>query len=482
MNKIIFKLQKYKFYIVVALVVVAALIVINAIDSRSNEAATYNDGYTEITSVPGVVFDVQKSYADSSQAVLEISKKVSFLDYQTYSYKNGTDTYLLFNIKKMIVIVKKGTEFKLENGTDSLKKKSLNGIWFTPNGSVNKSGKKAYVDVSAEVIITNDIFNDFNGRLCTITDNGIEYALFVGTSDKDVIEHITDSFKVSSANNEEYKDYVVDMETDEVSVIEEPQIELPSSEEADEPAIIETPVDEDVESDVIEVTPEDTAPIDAPVIEVIEPVIEEQTEVITEESEADKEPVEVKEPAVKESESNKEETSGFHIDINQKSVVKEAGKAYSSNIYSMLNIGDMGFAMTKDGKNKYETVYIKAEKVLNNEEALNAVNKHIASGKSYYSSFDVPKGSHLEAIEYSVKYEGEKAYLNSYLKGVDGEDLRHNGLTYSHRTYDILSDKEKDGWITNNIVFYIVPNGCTEYVIQFGEGQNEEKCYYHIKN
>lgn len=469
MNKIVLKLQKYRFYIVVALIVVAALIVINAIDSRSNEAATYNDGYTEITAVPGVTFDVQKNFADSAQAVLEISKKVSFLDYQTYSYKNGTDTYLLFNIKKTIVIAKKGTDFKLENGTDSLKKKSLNGIWFTPNGTVTKDGKKAYVDVSAEVIITNDIFNDFKGKLCTLTDKGVEYALFVGTSDKEVIEHIVGSFKTSSANNEIYTDYVVDMVTDEVSVIEEPQIEI-------------SPVEEPIAS--VEEPAASTEPIqkEVPVIEIIEP-IEEPTEKPIENVSDNESEEPITNPQTEyEITVVEEKPVGLEIGGNQKNIVKEEGKAYSSNIYSMLNIGDIGFAMTKNGKNKYETVYIKATKVLRNKEALEAIDEYIASGKSYYESFDVPKGSHVEALVYDIKRESSDAYLNSLLKGVDGEDLKHNGLIYSHRTFDILSDNEKDGWMIDNIVFCIVPNGCTEYVIQFGEGQNEEKCYYHIKN
>jgi len=187
--KVIGLIKKYKKFIYIAAIVLVAINILSNIREvvERKEVLT---GYTKINDVPGISFQVEKKVIDESTAVMEISKKVDFSFYNTYLYKNGTDMYLLFNMNEFVVIAKKGTTFHFEeNGIiKGLEDSSLNGTWFTLNGKekdVKKEGNRYELDVNAQVVITNDIYNDFVGKLVVINDlydeEECEWSLFVGS-------------------------------------------------------------------------------------------------------------------------------------------------------------------------------------------------------------------------------------------------------------------------------------------------------------
>ena len=220
-------IDKKRLPIIIAIILIGAIMMVYS-KNLSIEKATKNAGFVEVTAVPGISFEVEKAYYDVAQAVIEISENVNFLDYQTYTYKNGTDTYLLFNIMRYIAIAKKGTDYRLSEGLDNLKYNSLNGIWFNPNGKVSSEGNKYSVPVVAEVVITNKVYNDYVGILTTIESNGEEWTLFTGYVEKEdaTINHTAESFCLKNTGEEISEVYVVDMD-------EEPPIVASVEPEAD---------------------------------------------------------------------------------------------------------------------------------------------------------------------------------------------------------------------------------------------------------
>lgn len=175
-----------------------------------NEATpTEMEGYVCISDVPGITFEVDKSLRDGATAVMEISPNIDFIDYQSYSYKNGEDTYLLFSINKYIVIAQKGTKFKLSEGQENLKNYSLNGIWFTPSGKTVKENNIYKQEVKAQAVITNELYNDFKGTLATIEVGEEEWSLFAGAVDKkykeyeNMIKYTTSTLSSSSVSDKE---------------------------------------------------------------------------------------------------------------------------------------------------------------------------------------------------------------------------------------------------------------------------------------
>lgn len=413
----------------------------------SNKKVTERDGYKVVRDVQGIEFQVKKEYSDYSTAVLEISKNIDFSDYQTYSYKDGKDTYLLFNMSSYIIIAKRGTEFDFQNSEvkESLAQNSINGIWFEPSGKnpvIESSADKYAVSVMAQVVITPLVYNDFQGTLTTITDGEDEWSLFAGT-----VRKAADT-------------YIESMEYTSSSIISVEVIE----DERSEYAIVDNISSE---SDPHE-TDEEALSIDTEEIPVLEiPPSLDATEQV--------------------SENEDQNDNMFHLNENQMSLDLEQGNVYESSPYSMLEPGYASIAsVMSDNGGGYTDVYLRIEHLYTEEETKNLIREHIASGESYYSEMEAPEGTHFESVSYSIKYfEPSPSYVNIKLCGLDGEDLRHRGIIYSHETYDINGKvREIDGWSSGHICFYAVPNGCSEYALSCGPGPEKEdqhSSYFHIK-
>lgn len=177
-----------KYIVIISISMLLLIMVVTTVlKCVSNRKITEREGYRVIRDIPGIEFQVNKEYCDYSTSILEISDNVNFSEYQTYLYKNGMDTYCLFNISGFIIIAKKGTCFDFNNMdvNESLSVNSLDGIWFSPMGKspVRESSEKKYkISVLGQVVITSLVYNDFSGTLTTLTRDGEEWSVFAGVT------------------------------------------------------------------------------------------------------------------------------------------------------------------------------------------------------------------------------------------------------------------------------------------------------------
>lgn len=462
--------------VVAGILLLAGIVVIGSRGSTGSNTES-KEGYKIIYDVPGVSFEVKKELSDYSTAVMEISKNVDFQDTGTYSFKNGKDTYLLFNINEYIVIVSKNTNFHFAETEveTALSNNSIDGIWFSTHGKnpVRKEGNNQYViQAQAQVVITNAMYNDFYGTLTTIEKDGVEWSMFAGytSAQKEkyspAVEYSTSTFKLCDSNTTEIGSYVI---------TEEGQFKrLAESTEA--------------ENQQLYVTVDKGNP-DATSQPMTEPTVEPTTEPTTEPTET---PAPVQTPTstpevLVAGETQEEVLSVLEIKKNQKNIKKDKDKVYTSSIYNMLSIGETGYiTVTDEVMATYQDAYARATRIYDAKETAQLIEDHIKSENSYYKTMEAPLGTHFEAVEYDVNYlEKEPSYVNVQLCGVDGEALRYRGIIYEKRTYDIYDNVKTDGdWQTGYIAFYAVPNGCKEYVVKIGEGNPSDllvfSTYYRV--
>lgn len=421
--------------IIISLIIFAiAVPVISMLIPKEKE----NLNVKTVKAVPGCEFDIDKLTSDTSTAVMEISKNINFLDYETYTFRNGEDLFLLFNMKKFIVITKKGTNFNLSktSAEDSLKNQSLQGIWFTPTSKVTKKGDKFSVNVSAQVVITNTLYNDFHGTLTTIEKNGMEWSMFTGyvNSEDEKSISIVDTSRTSFIVTNEAEIAMADFE---VNIEDGVKTEITTEEVAEEEPS-ETDSDHQQSSD-------------------------EASEEIKEEI----------------SETTEEASNTLTAKSTQKKIRQDDSTAYSSSIYAMLPIEGIGYMdIVNEDSGQLEAAFVKVTKHYNQEETIRLLQDYKdATGNDTFVKMEIPTGCHVEAVEYATRYTSSTlSFVDARLLGVDGETLRFRGMPYDHKTYDITkSITVSNDWYSGNTVFYIVPDGCYEYALQFcGIFQSEE--------
>ena len=401
----------------IVLVLVIAVIIAISIKHKSKEVKTAED-YRTIEDVPGCTFAVDKVNSDMATAVTEISKSINFIDYETYSYKNGQDLYILFCMRRYIVIAKKGTDFFFSRNPveQTLQMNSLQGIWFTPkeNAKLKKEDGKYYLDVTAEVTITNTLYNDFEGTLTTFERNNEEWSLFVGYVENEDEESVkmTKYVRQTLAPVMDYQPataFKVDIETAEVT-------------------------EEDVNTEGT-------------------------------------------------SEEDGEDT--FKAATTQREVeTEEEGTAYSSNKYSMLPVGAIGYMdITNEDTGNIEPAYIRITKVLDEEQTRKTIDEIVTKNQTglYAREIEVPENCHLEMAFYDVRYTSEtKSLVKTELCSVDGSEFRYRGVKYSPKTYQI---KDENDWVSGYAVYYIIPNGCTKYGFSCSgimESPDIEKAWFNV--
>lgn len=434
------KINIKKIVLAAAAILLFFMVITTIAKAVANKQITERDGYKVIRDVQGIEFQVNKEFSDYSTAVLEISKNIDFLDYQTYTYKNGKDTFLLFNMNSYIIIAKKGTCFDFQGigVEESFLENSLDGIWFATRGKkpvIESSAEKYVVAVTAQVVITPLVYNDFTGTLTTLTKDGEEWSLFAGTVSKapdayiESIEYTMSTITSVDMEETSYQEYAI---AGNVSGI--------SPENFDN-------ADETPQSGGLG-TRDSNGPANA-------------------------------------NEEQGDDT--FYIKENQKCQDLEQGKVYEASPYAMLDLGYAGIAsIVNDNGGSYTEAYIRIDRLFSKDETRELIKEYISSGESYYLEMEAPEGMHFEAVTYSVMYLDEPSYVNIKLCGLDGEDLRYRGVIYPHTTYDIANKIDTiDGWRRGYICFYAVPNGCTEYALSCGPEsgrENQYTAYFHIKS
>lgn len=482
--------------------------------------ASGKDGYTTITFVDGIQFDVVSSICRNATAITNMSADMGYEMTQTYLYKDGEEAYFIFNMSSLVCIAQKGTTFHFSEAADMKEALENNGnilgVWFdcpkrkAKSRDENKNGiYKCIIDANAQVSLAPDIYNDFTGELATIEYNGTEWALFIGTIEGESFDQLEkdmqktigymiqsmsvydkpeeiaeeqpavslggmeDEESTVSGNTVEEQETVtedVPDDTEESNMEQEQEEETVS--ETEEIEEIEVNIDETGNSETATAETEEEEPEEISVIPEESPlpsVTPEETAPLEEMPEATVTPeaaVRAEQKAVRPAENS------YISQNNQKKITYQDNTVYDTDIYSMLKPGKKARISTL-GNNGEDVVQVM--EILTGQDAVKIIQSYCADGTLAYEYFEAPDGTSWHMAHY--KLENASGYANVKLRGLDGENLRLRGIEYSQRTYDIpVSDKEFYS-------FYAVPNGCKEYALEIGEGTIEntfQSGYYHI--
>lgn len=466
--------------------------------------ASHSSDYVKETHVNGALFDSPSSIIDQATAITAITND---MESGTYLYKDGESTYLLFDSDSIVIMAQRGTEFNFSNSSDyetTLKEHGLNTIWFDEidenlnyKTSTSNGNFKIIMDVKADVSITSDVYGLFAGKLAVLEANGEEYAIFIGVpgetmkvlsnGQKDMVNHVVASLNVNTEYipaDETKEEKQSDKET-ETSTAEESQSEPVSNEVVDGTAEQEEEI-EPVEEEVT-VEPAENSDNQEVILEEVDSSKEKNTDEKAEDASTDtsSEEEEKVEDANKNAEDvSKDKTSTKNsqkdsvVYSNQKNDTEAA-----SSLYNMKSVGDTTTiaAQTYDSKN-YEMGTITLDALMTGEDAISFLKTKL--GEKYK---DADPGMSWNVIKYTSTINPEDAYIDARLEGLDGEKLKHKGLSYSKRTFDYLKEVTAEGTsYTNYYQYYQVPNGCREYLVELGMfGNNADdirslNAYYKI--
>lgn len=402
-------------------------------------------GYTQASSVRGVYFDMPTGFLEQATAITDITDDVDYSK-NTFLYKNGKDTYLMFNMEGVIVAVEQGTSYNLRDAKDvkaRLTETDVCEVWITGDQKISyseqeKKGQyKLIAEAYADVSVTSTLYATCYGQFATVQYKDYECSMFVGVpcqskdelsgTQKDTIEHIAKSLTMDI----EYVEYILTAQ------------EVESNKETTESS---------------EITETEEVVIGT----------EEQGEEIT----------------TKPSDKTEEDKKNEHEESGAVSLGSNQGEAVDgySDIYHMLEIGQMGIldAGAEDGKT-LERTSITIQSLYTGEEAIQIIKNHCASDSALYEYEDAPAGYAWHVVEYTTKKQPDELYVNIKILGLDGEKLKFRGVPASSRTYDIFTSMVvSEEECSKLYCFYAVPNGCKEYMLECGtrvEGTSITACY-----
>ncbi len=429
---------------------------------RSSVYQTFGNDYTPINNIDSLSFSIPLNIANQATAITEINDSTEYSRATPYSFRNGDQEYVFFCMDQLIILAEKGTSFGFANAEDKntcLENSGVVNTWFSKTGkklSFTEELKdgiyKIIADVNAEVVITSELYGDYIGKLAVISDGSNEWGLFIGTYGSSIKD-------LSDGQKEVLENIAMSMHLEEKPMEEEPQYEVIIDQSL-------TPVEKKNEQEV------DQQKIN--------------NEMNSEPSETNisEFPGTTEVPVQKESKiENKKK--GLNR-TNQKQTKKEIGKAYPSDEYSMLSLGQAGILTAIGDNGNDQTPVIRINKIYRGEKAISKIRSQLDQNTSY-GYFDPPEGYSWEVAEYDVCYDNCEAmpYINIKLAGVDGGSLIYRGIKSSSRTHDANFAAVIDGNnIYGNLCYYAVPNGCKEYALICGEGNTENdrmSAYYLIK-
>lgn len=387
------------------LLILAATLVLTGCSSSMYE--DHKKQYTEETSVQGVSFDILSSVLTSASSVTTISKSVDY-GTDTYVYRDGQSTFLMFNMSGIVTVVQKGTTFELqdaENKSEAIMSEGVCGIWFESDGkklnyeeNTENGVYKFFAKVKADVSINPNLYGLFSGYFANLSFDDQEYTMFVGVL------------------GESYSD----VQKSEKKVIEHMVKSLKPYEDTQKGVVLGgTSASGNVSGNIIE---EDTGV------------------------------------------SKSEEDTDKGVTVTELQGAKSGG--YSDR-YSMLSIGDSGLCDALGSKNAIVEQTITIEKLYVGQEAKEQIRTLCEKeGKEYT---DAPAGTSWHLIRYKLKQPLEMCYTDIRIEGFDGNKLVYRGVAHTKRTYDLLGSMTStiDGY-ENLYCYYAVPNGCEEYMLSCG--------------
>lgn len=174
------------------------------------------EGYTTVTSIEGVTFDMPETFLSQATAVSSISQDVDYSE-GVYLYKNGDSLYLLFSVTSVIVVVEKDTQYNLLDSDEleeSITSKPLDSVWLKKDGkkleyqeSQRNGVYKVIADVIGNTSITPEVYGKFVGKFSCIQSEGYECSMFIGiradsnqdltAQERKIMNHIIKSFQYS---------------------------------------------------------------------------------------------------------------------------------------------------------------------------------------------------------------------------------------------------------------------------------------------
>lgn len=439
--------------------------------TKTNLYTNAPSGYTEITSIDNLSFSIPLALSSKATAVTQILDDISYNSNDAYSFNNGSDSYILFCMNEIIIIAAKGTQFhfsQFDNKESCLSNDALINTWFQPSGKrltykdvTKNSIYKIIVDVTAEVVVTTELYGDYIGKLAVIESEDYEWSLFVGV--------VAGSNDISSRQFDVINNITQSMSIKAHPIKEEPvyEVVIDSSFKDNETSLNENNKNE---NEII--TPnKDTVNISDP----------DQSSINTDKNLSHINPAYEQK---QEDSLNESIKTGFNI-TNQKDTHRELEKAYSSDEYSMLSLGQSGLLSCI---NSDEHPIIRINSVYTGEAATNKIKKYVNT-QSVYDYYPAPDGYSWHLIEYDISYQNctNNPYINIKLVGLDGNQLIFRGIPISMRTHDANCNIKEKGKIKYGMwCYYAVPNGCYEYALECGDGNIDKNnsmlaAYYHIK-
>lgn len=390
----------------------------------SNVYADHKSSYTKVKSVLGAMFDIPSSFLVQTNAITSLESGTELDPARAYLYRDGWETYLLFQMSAICVAGKRGTTFHFdENGEkkEVLDKSSIGNIWFSPDGeftyekSKNKGKYKIIIPVVAEVSITNEMYGNFVGYLTVIDYKGTEWSLFIGAAgvsgldleknQKSIISHVVKSFDLTEDADTVLDSVILNGET----------LNLPGE--------YGRPVE--VFGDTI---------------------------------------------------------SGAAVEANDEGETRE-------NAYGMHRIGEQGSVTYKSSYNTEETALIDVKRIMTGEEAAAFLREQYNANNIYRNSVEPPEGTHFDVVVYRVSQSNAVLDVDVSMTGTNRNKLRYKGYYYSLRSYEVKAPviQDEEGMIGDIYRFYIVPDGCEEYALCFGNEKSAEKrketnAYFYIGN
>lgn len=469
--------------------VIIILVGCGKINSTSSIYAAAGEGYTDIVSIDNLLFSIPLYISNAATAVTQITDEMDYYSNNAYSYKDGSSTYILFCMDELVVIASKGTTFGFSqtiSKEECLNNSPLINTWFKKDRKKfsyiegqNSNYYKIIADVSAEVAITTELYGDFIGKLAVIETPDEEWGLFAGVA--------SESFDSLSQQQSAFINSIAKSMT---------LYNKPENKEPDYDVVIDQNLKENIFSPTVSPVTDSVITDDTVSVEVPEQPIdtgkdeiifntEENTQALSQPTLMPKTNQEV-EPSSNANKSISENHAGVNLN-NQKKQNKEIGKAYQSDEYYMLSLGQCGILQCYGISDNNQPV-IRINKIYTGNEAIVKI-KEFCKKQQIYDYFDAPEGYSWHLAEYDVSYQNctERGYINIRLTGLDGEKLVFRGVPVDQRTHDAnYNIEEQDNCVYNNYCYYAVPNGCHEYALVCGDGNTSSDsqllaAYYHIK-
>lgn len=143
-------------------------------------------------------------------------------------------------------------------------------------------------------------------------------------------------------------------------------------------------------------------------------------------------------------------------------------EAKQSTVEEPLSLNDWGYAGCFGDYHEQILNLVHIDAIYNGEDA----EKIIKQYKGRKTSLN--PGTSFVVVEYSTTKSSVDLYLNLRVCGLDGNRIMVDGKSYTTRTYDLDGTEEMQfdyNYVVygNRYAYYEIPDGCNEYLLQFGE-------------